>query len=73
MRFKGVKINGVFSRPFQGVGPLLHFFFVCASVIPYVEFVYPYLFLISPSFNDLGGLCFMITAIPGCLHIFFHE
>ena len=29
----------------------------------------PYLFLISPSFHDSGGLCFMIVAFPGYLHL----
>ena len=29
----------------------------------------PYLFLISPSFGTLGGLCFVIVAFPGYLRI----
>ena len=30
-----------------------------------------YLFLISPSFGVSGGLCFVIVAFPGYLHLYF--
>ena len=54
------------------VVPLLHLFFVCASVISYVAFAVS-LFVKHPSFlwRHRGGLCFVIVAFSGCLHIYF--
>ena len=31
----------------------------------------PFLFLISTSFGDLVGLCFVFVAFPGYLHLYF--
>ena len=31
----------------------------------------PYLFLISPTFGALGGLCFAIVVFPGYVHFFW--
>ena len=42
--------------------PLLQFFFVCASVVSYVAFVFLCLFLMSPSFGASGRLCFVNVA-----------
>ena len=30
-----------------------------------MAFVLPYLFLVSPSYRTLGGLCFVILTLPG--------
>ena len=49
---------------------LLQFLLICASVVSHVAFVLSILFLISPSFGALDGLCSMIEAFPGYLHLY---
>ena len=36
-------------------------------------FLCPYLLLISPSFDALGGLCFVIVVFPGYLYLYFYS
>ena len=44
---------------------LLQFFFVSASVVSHLVFVFPYLFLTSPSFGASGGLGFVTVSFSG--------
>ena len=50
--------------------PQLQFFFVHASVGPYVTIVYYYLFLIFTSFDASGSLCFVIVTFPVYLNLY---
>ena len=52
------------------VVPLLQLLFICSSVISYVAFVMSLVVLQSGSFVSSGGMCFVIVAFPGYLHLY---
>ena len=58
--FKGVKIIQACFREVYFVHLWFHTW----------HLFWHYLFLISPSFGALGGLCFVIVAFPGYLHLY---
>ena len=58
------KAQSSFSPDRSKTGPSLQFFFVRASVVSYVTFVFHYLFLISPTFGTSGSLYFVTAAFP---------
>ena len=61
-----IPTNSSFPTDCSSAAPLLYFSFVCASVITYVAFVVSLLFQLCSS----GGLCFLIVAFSGYLHLY---
>ena len=64
------EIKHIFAITTKGDNICGLFFFVFFSVISYMAFGCPYLFLISPSFDASGRLCLVIVAFSGYFHLY---